>query len=169
MRSCSAASFPNTEYIIEADDRHPGRHLENRIRRKPRLRRRARTDEQAPSREAMQGGEAAMAQEPRPFFAEQRSIDERVVVRIGGECDLATLDRLNKTLQAAVDQKPPEVVVDLAEATFVDSLTLAALTAAAQRVRAEGGSFRVRAVAAEVRRAFEMTGLDTYLLEPSNS
>ena len=106
-----------------------------------------------------------MAQEPRLFSAEQRSIDDRVVVRIGGECDAATLDRLNETLEAAIDQQPQEVVIDLAEATFVDSLTLGSLTAAAKRVRANGGSFRIRKVAAEVRRAFEITGLDKYLLQ----
>lgn len=106
-----------------------------------------------------------MPEEPRPFFAEQRSIGDRVVVRIGGECDAATLDRLNGTLDAAVDQRPQDVLVDLAEATFIDSLTLGSLTAAAKRVRASGGSFRVRGVAGEVRRAFEITGLDKYLLQ----
>ena len=106
-----------------------------------------------------------MAQEPRHFFAEQRSTDDRVVVRIGGECDAATLDRLNETLEAAIDQQPQEVVIDLAEATFIDSLTLGSLTAAAKRVRAYGGSFRIRKVAAEVRRVFEITGLDKYLLQ----
>jgi anti-anti-sigma factor len=106
-----------------------------------------------------------MAQEAHPFFAEHRSIDDRVVVRISGECDIATLDRLNETLQAAIDEQPQEVVVDLADVTFVDSLTLGSLTAAAKCVRANGGSFRVRRVAAEVRRAFEITGLDKYLLE----
>src|SRR5919197_4890908 len=111
-----------------------------------------------------------MAQEPRPVFAEQRSIDDCVVVRIGGECDAATLDRLNETLEAAIEQQPQEVVVDLADATFLDSLTLGSLTAAAKRVRADGGSFRViRAVATEVRRAFELTHLDTYLLAPPSA
>jgi anti-sigma B factor antagonist len=106
-----------------------------------------------------------MAQEPRPFFAEQRSIDDRVVVRIGGECDAATLNRLNETLEAAIDQHPQELVVDLSETTFIDSLTLGSLTATSRRVRANGGSFRIRKVAAEVRRAFEITGLDKYLLQ----
>ena len=107
-----------------------------------------------------------MPEELRPFFAEQRAIDDGVAVRIAGECDAATIDRLNETLDAALDQRPHEVVVDLAEATFVDSLTLGSLTAAAKRVRAYGGSFRVvGAVAPEVRRVFEVTGLDRYLLE----
>jgi anti-sigma B factor antagonist len=107
-----------------------------------------------------------MAKEPRPFFAEQRPVDDRVVLRLGGECDAGTLDRLNAALAAALEQRPQEIVVDLAETTLVDSLTLGALTAAAKRVRANGGSFRVvGAVAAEVRRAFEITGLDKYLLQ----
>ena len=106
-----------------------------------------------------------MPEEPRPFFTEQRSIDDRVVVRIGGECDAATLDRVNATLEEALDRRPHDILVDLGEATFVDSLTLGALTAAAKRVRATGGSFRVRGVVGEVRRAFEITGLDKYLLE----
>ena len=110
-----------------------------------------------------------MAQESRPFFAEQRSIDDRVVVRIEGECDAASLDRLNETLEAAIDQRPQELVVDLAETTFVDSLTLGSLTAAAKRIRASGGSFRIRKVTAEVRRAFETTGLDKYLLQAGKS
>jgi anti-sigma B factor antagonist len=106
-----------------------------------------------------------MAQEPCPFFAERRSVGNRVVLRIGGECDAATLHRLNEELDSAITQQPQELLVDLAEATLVDSLTLGSLTAAAKRVRANGGSFRVvRAVATEVRRAFEITGLDEYLL-----
>ncbi len=64
-------------------------------------------------------------------------------------------------------EEPKEVVVDLARATFIDSLTLGSLTAAAKQVRASGRSFRVvRAAAPEVRRAFEITGLDKYLLLP---
>ena len=101
----------------------------------------------------------------RRFFAQQRAIDNRVVVRVGGDCDAATLDRLNATLEAAIGQRPEDILVDLSEATFVDSLTLGSLTAAAKRVRATGASFGVRGVAGEVRRAFEITGLDKYLLQ----
>ena len=111
-----------------------------------------------------------LGQEPRPFYAEQHAVGDRVVLRIGGECDAATLERLSAALDAAIEQQPQEVVVDLADATFLDSLTLGSLTAAAKRVRADGGSFRViRAVATEVRRAFELTHLDTYLLAPPSA
>lgn len=111
---------------------------------------------------------ASTADEPHPFFASQQRTNDQVVVRLGGDCDAATIDRLNSTLQEAVAQQPTGVIVDLAEATFIDSLALSALLAAAKRVRATGGSFRViRALATEVRRAFEISGLDKHLLESS--
>ncbi len=105
-----------------------------------------------------------MHDEPRPFFARRLSSDDHVVLELGGECDASTLDEL-EVLREVISEQPHEVIVDLAQATFVDSLTLGSLTAAAKRVRASGGSFRVvRAAAPEVRRAFEITGLDKYLL-----
>src|SRR5215212_8494005 len=59
---------------------------------------------------------------------------------------------------------PDELIVDLSQTTFVDSLTLGSLTAAAKRLRTNGGRFRVvGATAPEVRRALQITGLDGYL------
>ena len=105
-----------------------------------------------------------MRDQPRPFFVKRRSADGQAVLEVGGECDAATLDELNKALGELVSQNPAEAVVDLAEVTFLDSLTLASLMAAASRVRAGGGSFGVVGVRADVRRVFEITGLDRYLL-----
>jgi anti-anti-sigma factor len=107
-------------------------------------------------------------EQPSRDLPEHQASGDRVLVRIEGDCGAATLDRLNETLEAAIDRHPHEIVVDLAEATLVDSMTLGSLTAAAKRVRAHGGSFLVvGAQATEVRRAFEITGLDTYLLRPA--
>jgi anti-anti-sigma factor len=104
-------------------------------------------------------------EEPERFFARRRVSDGRVVVELGAECDTSTLAELNELLREVVAAQPREVVVDLARASFVDSLTLGSLSAAAKRVRTRGGALRVvRAVAPEVRRAFEITGLDTYVL-----
>jgi anti-anti-sigma factor len=111
-----------------------------------------------------------MHDEPQPFFARRRSGDDHAVLALGGECDASTLDELNEALRELLAEQPNEVVVDLARVTFVDSLTLGSLTAAAKQVRASGGSFRVvRAVAPEVRRAFQITGLDKYLLVPTQT
>jgi anti-anti-sigma factor len=80
---------------------------------------------------------------------------------------LETLDELNDLMHAAYSPGGRPRFVDLAQVTLVDSLTLGALTAAAKRVRAGDGSFRiVGASVPELRRAFEITTLDRYLLFP---
>lgn len=105
-----------------------------------------------------------MAKLPQPFFAARTSEGARTLLELGGECDAASLDALNEALADAVEQAADEVVVDLARVTFLDSLALGALTAAAKRVRARGRSFRVIRPSPPIRRAFEITGLDRYLL-----
>ena len=106
-----------------------------------------------------------MEQEPQLFFARRRSDDGRVFVEVGGECDASTLDELNDLLREALAAQPRELIVDLAATTFIDSLTLGSLTAAKQ-LRARGGTFNVvGATAPEVRRALEITGLGTYLVD----
>jgi anti-sigma B factor antagonist len=105
-----------------------------------------------------------MHEYPEPFFTRQRSSNGCVFIHVGGECDAATLDELNKALANALASDPHEIVVDLAKTTFVDSLTLGAFTATAKQIRAKGGSFRLVGVfATDVQRALEITGLSAYL------
>jgi anti-sigma B factor antagonist len=116
------------------------------------------------------GREELMQDDPLRFFAKRRSSRDRVVIELGGECDAATLDELNAVLREVVAEQPSEVVVDLKQVTFLDSLTLGSLTAAAKQVRTGGGAFHViGADASEVRRAFEITGLDSYLFIPAQN
>jgi anti-sigma B factor antagonist len=103
----------------------------------------------------------------QPFSLRRRSEDGRTVLELVGDCDISTLGALNDALRRAIDERPNELVVDLARTTFVDSLTLGSLTAAAKSVRAAGRTFDVVGASAPgVRRAFELTGLDGYLLRP---
>jgi anti-sigma B factor antagonist len=116
------------------------------------------------------GREELMQDDPLRFLAKRRSSKDRVVIGLGGECDAATLDELNAVLREVVAEQPSEVVVDLKHVTFLDSLTLGSLTAAAKQVRTGGGAFHViGADASEVRRAFEITGLDSYLFIPAQN
>jgi anti-sigma B factor antagonist len=106
-----------------------------------------------------------MQDKARPFFAKRRTTDGEIVLESRRECDLATVDELNEALRTIIEQHPDQVLVDLSQATFVDSSTLASLTAAAKQVRTSGGSFRVvGAIAPDVRRVLEIGGLDKYLL-----
>jgi hypothetical protein len=55
-----------------------------------------------------------MSELPGPSFANRRSHDARAVVESGGECDMATLDQLNKVLREAVAARARVLVIDLA-------------------------------------------------------
>ena len=100
----------------------------------------------------------------RTFFVSTYDTNGATHVRVGGECDAGTFAELEATLRPLLTGSR-DVVVDLAATTFVDSMTLGSLTAAAKRIRADGRSFGVVGVRApEVRRAFEVSGLDRYLL-----
>ncbi len=70
------------------------------------------------------------------------------IVRMSGELDLASSDRLSALLSDLSDQT---VVVDLAELTFIDSSGIAALVAAKDRLRSAGRGTRPDPPAAERR------------------
>jgi anti-anti-sigma factor len=100
---------------------------------------------------------------PQPFFAARSLHGRRTLLELGGECDAASLEPLNGALTDAVEQAAEEVVVDLEKVTFLDSVALGALTAAAKRVHAQGRAFRVIRPSPAIRRVIEITGLDRLL------
>lgn len=85
-----------------------------------------------------------------------RAESGRAVLAVGGEVDLATVERFRNALLEA--QGSPRVVVDLSAVTFMDSSGLNALVAAYHRVPA-GGELRVTGLRTNVRKVFEITGL----------
>ena len=79
---------------------------------------------------------------------------------VRGEADLHVAPDVRDRIAAAISDGATEVVVDLSDATFVDSMTLGVLLAAMKRLRARGGQLRLVVPRAEVRRIFEITLLD---------
>jgi anti-anti-sigma factor len=61
----------------------------------------------------------------------------RRVVQIGGELDIATRNRARR---ACLDGRGKDVVVDMAEMTFMDCCGYGGLVAARQILQADGGS-----------------------------
>jgi anti-sigma B factor antagonist len=82
------------------------------------------------------------------------------VVSVEGEADLHTAPQLDDLLKALESN---HVIVDLTEATFVDSTMVSVLVAADQRLRTAGGQLVIAADNPSVARLFEMTGLDRVL------
>jgi anti-anti-sigma factor len=82
------------------------------------------------------------------------------IVRMAGELDLASSDRLGELLAELSD---PTVVVDLAELTFIDSSGIAALVAARDRLQSAGRDLVLTRPQPNVDRVLEMTGLEDWI------
>jgi anti-sigma B factor antagonist len=99
--------------------------------------------------------------ESTDFGVETIEDDDRVaVIAVHGQADLHTAPELRTAIAGAIDGGANGVVVDLSEATFVDSMTLGVLLGAVKRLRPSGGKVTIVCVDPHVRRIFEITLLD---------
>jgi anti-sigma B factor antagonist len=89
------------------------------------------------------------------FRIEEQPAPGTIVLSIRGEADLHSAPDLRDQIAALIEEG-----VDLAETTFIDSMTLGVLLGAMKRIRARGGHLRLVVPATDVRRIFEITLLD---------
>jgi anti-sigma B factor antagonist len=86
--------------------------------------------------------------------------DERTVtVALRGEVDVLTVDQVRVALTEALAAHPHDIVVDLAELTFIDSTGLGALIFGFQRARDAGVRFRLAHPSRTVRQILVLSGL----------
>ncbi len=85
--------------------------------------------------------------------------DERCVVALAGELDIAGVDSVTQELLRAEATDVSEVVLDLSRLTFIDSSGIALILAADARSRADGGRLRLIGGSDPVQRVFEVSGL----------
>lgn len=87
------------------------------------------------------------------------------LVAIAGELDLASADRVRDAITALVGDGASDVVVDLAECSFIDSSGLRALLEASRSIADHAGTARLLIAAPDEqpRRLFELTALETVL------
>jgi anti-sigma B factor antagonist len=90
---------------------------------------------------------------------------DRALVRLSGEHEAFSADKLARNLSALIAEGVP-VTVDLRQATFIDSTVVGVLIASHRRAAAAGLDF-ILLLGSEtgwpVRRLLEVTGLDTEL------
>jgi|SRR5579862_4527014 len=84
---------------------------------------------------------------------------QAVVVRVGGEVDIATVGSLSVSLEDAVRQGR-DVVVDLAEVTFMSAAGVEALVHAREALDQDDNTLTLRRPSAVVERVLEASGLD---------
>jgi anti-anti-sigma factor len=91
----------------------------------------------------------------------EREIDspERRVIEVHGDVALPDVDQLQETL-TGVSAGYRRVVVGLEDCDFIDSLALAALLRARDRLAEEGRRLAIAGARGQVRRVIEVSGLD---------
>ena len=81
-------------------------------------------------------------------------------VSVAGEVDLATAPELKEALGDVVNSGAQGVLVDLSNATFIDSTTLGVMMGAVKRLRPVGGELAISCHDPNIRKIFEITLLD---------
>jgi|SRR5262245_5671219 len=105
-----------------------------------------------------------MGEVPQPMLrVEQERGAEAHLIRLKGEMDLGNVDEARQALMAAIEGEAVDVIVDLSELEFIDSVGIAMLLEAQAASRRDSDSLGFRGVHAEVARTMQMTGVDEQL------
>lgn len=89
---------------------------------------------------------------------ERRSTDERAVVAVRGEVDLATAPELRSAVDAALDSSYGDLCLDLCGTTFMDSSGLHVLFDSHARAEALQRRLTIVCPSGAVRRLLDVTG-----------
>jgi anti-sigma B factor antagonist len=86
--------------------------------------------------------------------------DAGCVVTVSGDADLYAAANVERELLRLVDEGRRSIVVDLTDATFIDSTMLRVLLNVSKRLRPGGGELLVVCSEHNIRKIFEITLLD---------
>jgi anti-sigma B factor antagonist len=103
------------------------------------------------------------------FAAWEEQVEKTTrVVAVRGEIDLFTAPEFKQRVNAAIEDGTRRVVVDLNEATFIDSSSLGILISAHKRLKMRGHLLVIACGVPAILNTFTITGLDGVLaLEPT--
>src|SRR4051794_20145537 len=82
------------------------------------------------------------------------------VLPLHGEIDLNVSPEIAVTFNELVRDKPPRVVVDLTDVTYIDSSGLAVLIVGMQQVKEYGGKFALAGLQNDVQSILQIARLD---------
>ena len=84
-----------------------------------------------------------------------------LVVHVSGEIDLSAKSLFQERLDDVIEASDDDVVVDLADVSFIDSTGLFVLLQARKRLEPAGRKLIIARRSRPVTRVFELAGLDT--------
>ncbi len=85
---------------------------------------------------------------------------ESGVLSLEGEIDLHASPRVKEQLEPLIARKPPRLVIDLSQVSYIDSSGLALFIETLQRIQAYGGKFALCGLGPSVRNIFDISRLD---------
>ena len=95
------------------------------------------------------------------FDVKTEKVDESTyVIALAGEVDLYTAPEFKQQLLDVIGAGGKDVVVDFSDTTFIDSTTLGVLVGGVKRLRAQEGRLSLVCSDRNIRKIFEITGLD---------
>jgi anti-sigma B factor antagonist len=95
------------------------------------------------------------------FHIQDEEIDGQThIIELGGEVDLYTAPEFKERMVQLIDGGKKQIVVDLSQATFIDSTTLGVLVGGVKRLRPAGGALALVCTDQNITKIFEITGLD---------
>jgi anti-sigma B factor antagonist len=104
-----------------------------------------------------------------PRVTSQVSLSDEAVdadtqlLRARGELDLYAAPELKRRLASAIDAGKTRIVVDLTDASFMDSTALGVLLGALKRLRVRDGTLAVASEQPTILRILEVTGMNQVL------
>ena len=103
------------------------------------------------------------------FSAWEEQVDGTTrVVGVRGEVDLFTAPEFKQRINAAIEAGTRAVIVDLNEASFIDSSSLGILISAHKRLKLRGDRLVIACDVPAILNTFAITGLDGVLaIEPT--
>ena len=96
---------------------------------------------------------------PKATFDAAAGRDGNGVVRVSGEIDISAKSLFQERLDDVIDAHDDDVVVDLAEVSFIDSTGLFVLSQARQRLETAGRKLMIARPSRAVTRVLELAGL----------
>jgi anti-anti-sigma factor len=89
--------------------------------------------------------------------------DDMVQLVLSGEFDLSSASQIEDVLKEIEENRPPLLVLDLRELTFMDSTGLRVMVSADARARDDSRKLAIVQGPEAVHRVFRITGLDDHL------
>jgi anti-sigma B factor antagonist len=98
---------------------------------------------------------------PRPVIRGVKHEGRAIVLELGGEIDMKCSAKLKNKFKEIYKDKPPVLIVDMAEVEFMDSSGLATLVGVLKWCRLNGSELRLAGLTKSVRNIFEICRLET--------